>query len=198
MCQDETRLGLKTIAGRLITASGVKPVGLSQWQRDNFYLYGVVEPLTGYSFFYEFSHLDGDCFQKFLELLCANLGDDVAVIQFDQGSFHKIKTLDCPENIIPIFQPPHSQATFWDASSAVGVLPRRHAREASPQKLAPELNPIERFWEFIKSKLQWENCKTLAQLRQKLAEILETITPEIITSLTSYEFILEALFSAAL
>jgi transposase len=82
----------------------------------------------------------------------------------------KSKLGKSPENIIPIFQPPHS----------------------------PELNPIERFWEFIKSKLQWENCKTLAQLRQKLASVLETITPEIITSLTSYEFILEALFSAAL
>jgi transposase len=170
MCQDETRLGLKTIAGRLITAPGVKPVGLSQWQRDNFYLYGVVEPLTGYSFFYEFSHLDGDCFEKFLELLAASLGDDVAVVQFDQGSFHKIKTLDCPENIIPIFQPSHS----------------------------PELNPIERFWEFLKSKLQWENCQTLTHLRQKLADVLESITPETIASLTSYDFILEALFSAAL
>jgi transposase len=170
MCQDETRLGLKTIAGRLITAPGVKPVGLSQWQRDNFYLYGVVEPLTGYSFFYEFSHLDGDCFEKFLELLAASLGDDVAVVQFDQGSFHKIKTLDCPENIIPIFQPSHS----------------------------PELNPIERFWEFLKSKLQWENCQTLTHLRQKLADVLESITPETIASLTSYDFILEALFSAPL
>ncbi|MEH2411615.1 hypothetical protein [Nostoc sp.] len=57
---DETRLGLKTITGRLITTPGVKPIGLSQWQRDNFYLYGVVEPLSGYSFFYEFSHLDGE------------------------------------------------------------------------------------------------------------------------------------------
>jgi DDE superfamily endonuclease len=66
-----------------------------------------------------------DCFQRFLELLPVELGNDVAVIQFDQGSFHTIKTLDCPENIIPIFQPPHS----------------------------PELNPIERFWEFLKSKL---------------------------------------------
>ncbi len=108
LCQDETRLGLKTIAGRLITAAGVKPLGLSQWQRENFYLYGVVEPLSGYSFFYEFSHLDGDCFQRFLELLSVQLGDDVAVIQFDQGSFHRVKALDCPENIIPIFQPPHS------------------------------------------------------------------------------------------
>ncbi len=102
-------------------------------------------------------------------MLSAELGEDVAVIQFDQGSFHTVKTLDCPENIRPIFQPPHS----------------------------PELNPIERFWEFIKSKLQWENCKTLCQLRQKLTEVLETITPEVIASLTSYDFILEALFSAA-
>ena len=183
LCQDETRLGLKTITGRLITATGVKPLGLSQWQRDNLYLYGVVEPLSGYSFFYEFSHLDSDCFQRFLELLSVEIGDDIAVIQFDQGAFHRAKTLDCPENIIPIFQPPHSQATFWG--------------EDSPQKLAPELNPIERFWEFIKSKLQCKNCQTLAQLRQKLAQVLEAITPEQIASLTSYNFILEALFSAA-
>ncbi|MBD2520344.1 transposase [Nostoc sp. FACHB-973] len=93
----------------------------------------------------------------------------IAVIQFDQGSFHKAKALDCPDNIIPIFQPPHS----------------------------PELNPIERFWEFLKSKLQWENCKTLAQLQQKLTDALKAITPEMIASLTSYDFILEALFSAA-
>ena len=157
LCQDETRLELKTITGRLITALGVKTQGLNQcgvlpgeaspgklpWQRDNFYLYGVVEPLSGYSFFYEFSHLDGDCFQRFLELLSADLGSEVAVIQFDQGRFHCSDTLDWPENIIPIFQPSHS----------------------------PELNPIERFWEFLKAKLQWENCKTLAELRQKLPDL---------------------------
>ena len=96
MCQDETRLGLKTITGRVITAAGVKPLGLSQWKRDNFYLYGVVEPLSGYSFFYDFSHLDGDCFQCFLELLSSDIGDDIAVIQLDQGSFHKAKSLNCP------------------------------------------------------------------------------------------------------
>jgi hypothetical protein len=59
------------------------------------------------------------------------------------------------------------------------------------------VNPIERLCLFLKSKLRWENCKTLAQLREKLAEVLETITPEVIVSLTSYDFILKALFSAA-
>lgn len=169
MCQDEARLGLKTIPGRLITLLGIKPIGKSQWKRDNFYLYGVVEPLTGYSFFYEFSHLEGNCFQRFLNLVSVDLGDDVAVIQFDQGSFHRLKSLDWPENIIPIFQPPHS----------------------------PELNPIERVWEWLKSQLQWENCVSLSQLRQKLTKLLKEITPERIISLTSYNFILEALFSAA-
>jgi ABC-type multidrug transport system fused ATPase/permease subunit len=91
MCQDETRLGLKTIAGRLITALGIKPIGLSQWQRDNFYLYGVVETLSGYSFFYEFSHLDGDCFQKFLELLSADLGEEAKT---QQKSVKKIQTVE--------------------------------------------------------------------------------------------------------
>ncbi|WP_335013105.1 hypothetical protein [Nostoc sp.] len=34
-------------------------------------------------------------------------------------------------------------------------------------------------------------------LQQKLTDVLKTITPEVIASLTSYDFILEALFSAA-
>lgn len=49
-------MGLKTEAGRLITQKGVKPVGIMQWKRENFYLYGLVEPLTGEYFIWEFSH----------------------------------------------------------------------------------------------------------------------------------------------
>lgn len=46
-CEDESRLGLRTEVGRLITVKGVKPLGTMQWKRENFYLYGLVEPLTG-------------------------------------------------------------------------------------------------------------------------------------------------------
>jgi hypothetical protein len=35
------------------------------------WLYGAVEPLTGESFFYEFTHLDTVCFEKFLELFAS-------------------------------------------------------------------------------------------------------------------------------
>lgn len=169
LCQDETRLGLKTIPGRLITAYGVKPVGLTQWQRDCFWLYGVVEPLSGFSFFYEFSHLDPTCFQQFLELLSLELGDDIALIQVDQATAHTATGIICPSNIFLTFQPSH----------------------------CPELNPIERFWLFLKKQLAWFNCPTLEELRQRLCLELDAISSDRVASLTSYDFILEALFSAA-
>jgi hypothetical protein len=167
LCEDETRLGLHTIPGRLITLKGVKPIGSLQWKRDNFYLYGVVEPLTGESFFYEFSHLDSSCYQHFINMVSANWSDSVVVIQMDRGKFHSAQALDWPENIIPIFQPAHS----------------------------PELNPIERLWEHLKAQLQWENFQSLKQLRLKLSDLLEQLTPELIASLTGWEFITTAVLS---
>ncbi|WP_206754328.1 hypothetical protein [Leptolyngbya sp. FACHB-321] len=46
-CEDETRLGPKTISGHKITAKGIKPKGKVQWQFKAADLYGVVEPSTG-------------------------------------------------------------------------------------------------------------------------------------------------------
>jgi hypothetical protein len=34
LCQDETRVGLKTLTGKVITASGVKPTVKVIWPRD--------------------------------------------------------------------------------------------------------------------------------------------------------------------
>lgn len=65
-CGDETRLGLKTLEGRKITARGVKPIGTAQLKFQATYLYGIVEPRTGEHFFFEFTHINTDCFQVFL------------------------------------------------------------------------------------------------------------------------------------
>ena len=65
-CQDESWIGLKTIESKKNTALGVKPLGKVQWNFKAYYLYGAVAPQTGESFWLEFSHLDGMCFQIFL------------------------------------------------------------------------------------------------------------------------------------
>ncbi len=85
LCQDETRVGLKSETGKVITARGVKPISLLQWPRDNFWVYGVVEPRGGWHFQQEYAHLNSEHFQSFLDGLSAALGDDIALIQLDQA-----------------------------------------------------------------------------------------------------------------
>lgn len=51
-CEDESRFGLHTVPGLKLTAIGVKPIGTWQWKFQAFWLYGVVEPLTIFKFFF--------------------------------------------------------------------------------------------------------------------------------------------------
>lgn len=163
--QDESRFGLHTIIGRLITACGVKPIGQWQWLFKAFWLYGAVEPATGESFFLQFSHVDTDCYQRFLDEFSVAYPDSQNILQVDNGRFHKSKNLIVPENVILLFQPPY----------------------------CPELNPIERLWEHLKADLKWASFKTLEQLQIEVDQLLSKLTPEVIASIAGYSFILDAL-----
>jgi hypothetical protein len=169
-CQDETRLGLKTISGRKITTKGIKPQGKVQWQFKATYLYGIVEPATGEHFFYEFTHLNSDCFQVFLNLVSEQYKDSILIMQLDQAGAHKAKRLKVPTNIILMFQPSHS----------------------------PETNPIERVWQHFKRGLRWQLPKNLDALRLLMRVRLEAMTKEVIASLVGWDSILKALSVAGL
>jgi transposase len=60
------------------------------------------------------------------------LGDDIALLQIDQAAAHLSYNLKWPENIIPICQPAY----------------------------CPQLNPIERFWLFVKSYIKGQVFNT--------------------------------------
>lgn len=169
-CGDEARFGLKTLSGRKITAKGVKPIGEVQWQFSATDLYGIVEPQTGASFFYEFSHLNTDCFQVFLNLVAERFADEVLIVQLDNGAFHKAKRLQVPANIVLLFQPSH----------------------------CPELNPIEQVWQYLKRRLRWQLPKSLEQLQQSLSQQLEALSSQAIASITGRASILAALSVAGI
>lgn len=164
-CEDESRFTLHTIPGRKITALGVKPIGRVQWDTVGYYLYGLVEPKSGENFFYEFSHMDSACFQIYLREFARAYPEDLQIIQLDNGPLHTAKKLEVPPNIVLLFQPSHS----------------------------PELNPIERLWEHIKGQLKWEVFKDLKQLQERVSELLKNLGQEVITSLTGWAYILDAL-----
>ncbi|MBW4528357.1 MAG: IS630 family transposase [Phormidium tanganyikae FI6-MK23] len=168
--QDESRFGLKTIMGRLITALGVKPLGKWQWQFKAFWLYGVVEPTTGERFFLQFSHVDSDCYQRYLDAFSQQYSDSLNILQVDNGAFHKAKSLRIPDNVILLFQPAY----------------------------CPELNPIERLWLHLKKDLRWNFFKDITELQTKVDELLNELSNETVASLTGYSFILDALSVASI
>jgi hypothetical protein len=169
LAQDESRVGRKTQTKRLITSPGVKPIAKVEWPREAFWLYGVVEPLSGWQWTQQYEQLNSTHFQQFLDDLSQTLGNSVAVMQLDRAPAHRAKTVDWPENIIPIFQPPH----------------------------CPELNPIERFWQHLKSLWKGENFACLEVLRQRVDQELSQLSVQQVQSLTSFDFILDALLQAA-
>jgi len=98
-CQDESRFGLITIQGRMITLKGVKPVGEKQWKRGKFYIYGVVEPSTGEQYYQEFSRVNHNCFQEVLKGFAQKYSDYFNLVIMDNGSFHKALLLERSDQI---------------------------------------------------------------------------------------------------
>ena len=163
-CQDESRFGLKTLLGRRITLKGVKPIMPVQWLRDNFWLYGAVEPATGEHFFYSFSHLDAACFGRFVELFGAAFPESLNLLHLDQASAHIATTFTWPDNVVPIFQPSHS----------------------------PELNPIERLWQDLKKLFKDHNFPSLPALRQRVFAVVNSLTTSVLRSLIGWSYLLSA------
>jgi len=164
-CQDESRFGLHTIVRRRITLKGVKPVGNFQYNFNYFWMYGLVSPQDGRSFFWEFSHLDNSCFNKFLSIFSQEFPEDIHIIQVDNAPAHTSGDLEVPDNIILFYQPPY----------------------------CPEINPIERVWEYLKGFLSWETFESLDKLRCKVDKLLSSLSRDIIGSLTGWSWLLESL-----
>ena len=169
LTQDESRFGLMPVTRRRITAKGVKPIQKVRFRFESYYLYGAVEPLTGDGFYLEMPGLDSICFQVYLDELSAHFRDDFRddfmIMLTDNASPHKAKRLIIPENIILLPFPEY----------------------------CPELNPIERLWQHIKSKIDFALIKSLEALKQEVARILnEECSDPVVASITGYSYIVDA------
>ncbi len=60
----------------------------------------------------------------------------------------------------------------------------------------PEVNPIERLWRYLKDRLQWYVFESLDLLRITLSKTLNKLNNSIVSSITCYPFIVDALCAA--
>ena len=158
---DEGRFGLKTWLGKILTTVGVKPIGKSQHRFENYYLYCLANPATGVSLFMETPCCNSDFFEAFIKELAESQPDSNHLIALDNAGFHKAKKLKIPPNILLYFQPPY----------------------------CPELNPVERIWEFLKGSLAGKLPSTLSELKKMAEKEIKDLTKKRIQSLTQYPYI---------
>ena len=142
----------------------MRPLISSEIKREYYYLFGMIEPLTGKDFMLELPTLDTAMMQVFMDEFAKEDEKSLHLILMDNASAHTTEKLKVGENIQFIFLPAY----------------------------APELNPIERFWKELKDWLADYEPKTLAEARTLVSEGLQTFSEQAIRSITSFEYLMTA------
>ena len=122
--QDEARIGQKNGLVRQWARRGTRPRQPADQRYDNAYLFGAICPARGVGAALALPYADTDMMQLDLDEISRNVAAGAhAVLLLDRAGGHTTAKLEVPANITPIF------------------LPSR----------APELNPVENVWEFLRS-----------------------------------------------
>jgi transposase len=139
---DEARFGLKVTHRRLWCPFGSRPPWPHEHQYQWFWLYAAVEPVSGTVLF--LPHVDGICFQRFLEEVRQHTGSDTVGLVLDNSGSHTSGKVHWPGGIEKIALPPYS----------------------------PELNPAERWFEALRRIFANAIFDTLEDLEAALTEAL--------------------------
>ena len=157
-------MGLLPRQQRQITTAGVKPLQAVSFRYEYFWLYGAVGPSSGESFFLELPYLNTNCFQVFVDEFSATFADTDNLIILDNAPCHVSQKLQLPDNVMLLFLPAY----------------------------CPELNPIERLWLDLKTKLS-ASLDRIDQLRDEMDTLIAQYTPQILASITGYPYLVNAI-----
>ncbi len=166
MFQDEAGFGRINKPKYCWCEKGIRPVVPCHHIREYRYAFGAVDPLTGDSFFLVLPRCDTDCTNVFLQELSKEFQDDVILLCCDGAAWHKSKALVVPDNIVLFFIPPYT----------------------------PEMNPIEQIWKELRKRgFKNEVFSTLEKVVDRLCDVICSLTPAVIHSITGREWIVKCL-----
>jgi hypothetical protein len=172
-CPDESRLGLHLPVRRRLTDCGIKPIQVVEPLYESYWLYAAVEPTTGDTFGWELPRLDAACFTFFLDKFAQCYAESLHIVLLDQAPAHVAQRGQWPENVVLVWLPAYR----------------------------PELTPVERLWEDLKSRLDVVDARvrsSLTALQEHGADLVRRYTAETIASLTGYTYLVEAVHALSL
>jgi len=159
---DESRFGTHSKVGHGWFKTGIRTPVKIKLGYKNFYLYSAANPKTGKEFTLLLPKVNIDCMNIFLREFSKENKDKKIVIVMDGAGWHKSDKLKYSKNIRIIIQPPYS----------------------------PELNPIEKLWQFVKDHtIKNRIYKTLPELEDAVCEFVRTLNPEIIRSVCGVSYV---------
>jgi transposase len=161
--QDEARFGQKGISRRIWTTTGVRTQTPRQDGFKSAYIVGAVNPHSGHKFSLLFDGLDSYVMNEFLLGLSKTiLPRRHAILIVDGATWHSAEDLEIPLNITLYFLPPYS----------------------------PELNPIERLWNYLKSNyLAHKIFSDMEEIFEVGAKAWRKLSPQIIKSVCRTDLI---------
>ena len=160
---DEARFGTHSRRGYGWFIRGTRPVVITKIGYQNFYLYGAISVNGGDNFSLILPSINVDCMNLYLAQLSLEYTQDIIALIMDGAGWHKAKDLKVPGNIKIIYLPPYS----------------------------PELNPIERLWLYIKSKvLNNKMYDKLDDLELALCAFIQSLKNEQVSSLCTANYLL--------
>lgn len=121
---DEARFGQQGTLTRVWAKKGTRPSAVKQTRYEWVYLYAAVEPATGASVALQAPSVNTGTMNVYLKMVSVAVGpNEHAVLIMDGAGWHKSRALSVPDNITILILPPY----------------------------APELNPVERLWAYLRS-----------------------------------------------
>lgn len=141
-----------THLGKYLTKVGVKPIVDYQHVFKTTYLYGSYSPIDGDSFVWEINGVDTTIFETYLKAISKYKPDQYKILVIDNAGFHSTKNIEIPENIFLLRIPPY----------------------------APELNPCEQVWQYIKNRYKNQRFDTMKKLKEWLHRFVKNINSQTI------------------
>ena len=164
MFEDEAGFGRINKPKACWCSKGVRPSVPCHHIREHRYAFGAVEPLTGEHFFLVLPYCDTICTNVFLSELSKQYPEDMILLVCDGAAWHRSKMLQIPENIQLLSIPPYT----------------------------PEMNPIEQIWKQLRSMgFRNEVFRSLADVVERLCEIIRLVTNDMVKSITGREWIIK-------
>ena len=169
-CLDESRFGLHTHTGRMLTARGVKPIAVSQQAFESTWLFGAFSPIDGKRLLIEADGCDSDFFQIFMDELSKTDSEELMLILLDNASFHKTGKLKIPDN-----------TAYFVHSTSIALI--------YIPPYSPELNPAEKMWQRFKRAFTNKPFTSMKNVRDFLTEQVNLLTEDVVISTCAYEWI---------